>query len=237
MTHIPRALVALLCMLLAGSLPAQVTTGTILGTVRDNTGALIIGATVTITDVGKGTSQRFETDDTGSYNAPFLVPGTYSVTVERTGFRKEIRSGIILQVDQKARIDFDLSVGAITESVDVSAAAPLIINSRAWGANRRIRVGQVGCGRIAQGHELLVCFGHTLSAHAGNGEQPAIRKIVYAQRDLRGLSDREGRRIGRGDRRNDDLATLAARKDGRADRRRGHDVLACMRGRRGRQRG
>jgi hypothetical protein len=113
-------------MLLAGALPAQVTTGTILGTVRDNTGALIIGATVTITDVGKGTSQRFETDDTGSYNAPFLVPGTYSVTVERTGFKKEIRSGIILQVDQKARIDFDLSVGAITESVDVSAAAPLI---------------------------------------------------------------------------------------------------------------
>lgn len=110
----------------AGPALAQVTTGTILGTVRDSTGAVVVGAQVTITETNKGTSSRFETDETGSYNAPFLVPGTYSVTVEKPGFKKSVRSGIVLQVDQRARIEVTLDVGQVTETVSVVAAAPLV---------------------------------------------------------------------------------------------------------------
>jgi len=109
-----------------GSLPAQVTTGTILGTVRDSTGAAVPGAQVTITETNKGTSLQFVTDETGSYTAPFLTPGAYAVAVEKAGFRRQVRSGIILQVDQRARVDFTLEVGQVTETVDVVAMAPLV---------------------------------------------------------------------------------------------------------------
>ena len=107
-------------------LSAQVTTGTILGTVRDSTGAAVPGAQVIITETNKGTSLQFVTDDTGSYTAPFRTPGTCSVAVEKSGFRRQIRSGIILQVDHGARVDFTLEVGQVTETVDVAAMAPLV---------------------------------------------------------------------------------------------------------------
>jgi hypothetical protein len=121
-------LLVCLALLLALAIPAaaQVTTGTILGTVRDSTGAVVPGAQVTITETSKGTSTQYATDETGSYNAPFLAPGTYSVAIEKTGFKKQIRSGIIVQVDQKARIDLTLDVGQVTETVSVTEAAPLV---------------------------------------------------------------------------------------------------------------
>ena len=105
---------------------AQVTTGTILGTVLDNSQAVVSGAQVTIMEAGKGTSQKLTTDETGAYSAPFLIPGTYTVTVEMAGFKKEVRAGVVLQVDQKARIDFVLEVGEVTETVDVVAASPIM---------------------------------------------------------------------------------------------------------------
>ena len=117
-----------LAVILALAVPAlaQVTAGTILGTVRDSTGAIVVGAQVTITETNKGTASRYETDETGAYNAPFLVPGTYSVTIEKAGFKKSVRAGIVVQVDQKARVDVTLDVGQVTETVSVVAAAPLI---------------------------------------------------------------------------------------------------------------
>lgn len=110
----------------AGRSLAQVTTGTILGTVTDKSGGAIGGADVTITETGKGTSRRYQTDDTGGYYAPFLIPGVYQVSVEKAGFSKQTRSNITLQVDDKARIDFTLDVGQVTQTIDVTAAAPLV---------------------------------------------------------------------------------------------------------------
>ena len=63
----------------------QVTTGTILGTARDSTGAVVPNATVTITDTGKGTVSTYTTDANGDYNAPFLNPGTYNVAAAASG--------------------------------------------------------------------------------------------------------------------------------------------------------
>jgi hypothetical protein len=112
-------------MLACSSAYAQVS-GSILGTVTDSSGAPVQNAEVVITEVNKNTSQSFTTGADGTYNAPFLTPGSYSVSVASSGFKKEVRSGITLQVDQRARIDFTLQVGAVTETVDVVASAPLV---------------------------------------------------------------------------------------------------------------
>ncbi len=117
-------LVLLLCLTVPAN--AQVTTGSILGTVRDNAGAPVNGATVTITDNGKNTSQKFSTDDNGDYNAPFLIPGSYSIGVESSGFKKGLVNNVVVQIDQKARIDFTLEVGQLTETTEVVAATTLV---------------------------------------------------------------------------------------------------------------
>jgi hypothetical protein len=117
------ALAALLGLAAAGH--AQVTTGTIVGTVRDPQGAAVPGATVTLTDQGKGTSQAVVTDAQGSYIAPFLIPGTYDVAVEIAGFRKYAHRGVVLQVNQRARVDIALELGGLEEATEVVALAPL----------------------------------------------------------------------------------------------------------------
>ena len=105
---------------------AQVTSGTILGSIHDTTGAAISGAKVTITEINKGTTSTYQTDDTGNYNAPFLIPGTYRVTVEKEGFKRATTADVILDVDQKARLDFALEVGAVSQTMEVTASAPLV---------------------------------------------------------------------------------------------------------------
>ncbi len=105
---------------------AQVTTGSILGTIHDATGAVLPNATITITDTGKGTSSTEHTDANGDYNVPFLIPGTYSVSIEMTGFKRSVSSNVVLDIDQKARVDFTLEPGGATETVQVNTTPPLI---------------------------------------------------------------------------------------------------------------
>ncbi len=101
---------AILGVLMSLTIPslAQVTTGTIVGSVQDSEQAVIPQAKVTVTNVDKGTSLVYQTDQNGDYRVPFLIPGSYRVTVEKDGFRSETRKGITLQVDQQARVDFML---------------------------------------------------------------------------------------------------------------------------------
>jgi carboxypeptidase family protein/TonB-dependent receptor-like protein len=122
-----RAAVALsLAGLLMGApSEAQVTTGTIAGSVKDEQDAAVPGAKVTITEVNKGTVGTYTTDADGSFQAPFLIPGTYDVDVELTGFRKYTHRGIVLQVNQRARVDATLAVGGLTEATEVVGLAPL----------------------------------------------------------------------------------------------------------------
>jgi len=104
---------------------AQVTTGTIVGTVSDPNG-VVPGATVVIHEVNQGTSATFVTDATGSYTAPFLTPGTYRIEINVSGFKKWVRDGVILQVNQRARVDAALEVGRLEETTTVVASAPLL---------------------------------------------------------------------------------------------------------------
>ena len=112
----------LLLFLSAGALEAQVTTGAYRYG-RDANG-VVPGASVTIRETGKNTSAT--TDATGYYSAPFLVPGTYTMEVQVQGFKRWVREGIILQVNQRARVDVTLEVGGIEEKTTVVASSPLL---------------------------------------------------------------------------------------------------------------
>ncbi|MBO0800661.1 MAG: carboxypeptidase regulatory-like domain-containing protein, partial [Blastocatellia bacterium] len=105
---------------------AQVNTGSILGTVKDNSGAAVMGAKVVVTDIARSAATTYTTDAEGNYNVPFLIPGVYSVAVEAQGFKKSVTNNVVVQLDQKARIDFALEVGQIAEVAEVTAAATLV---------------------------------------------------------------------------------------------------------------
>jgi hypothetical protein len=101
-------------------------TGTILGSVTDPSGGAVPGAKIVITNLGTQISNRLETDTAGNYICPYLIPGNYEVTAEKEGFKKGTQTGITLQVDQKALVDLKLEVGAVTQSVTITGAAPMV---------------------------------------------------------------------------------------------------------------
>jgi hypothetical protein len=117
---------ALVALGLTLGVRAQVTTGSILGTVKDNSGATVKGARVTVTDLARSATTSYTTDDEGNYNAPFLIPGAYAVAVEAQGFKKTVINNVVVQIDQKARIDFNLEVGQIAEVAEITAAITLV---------------------------------------------------------------------------------------------------------------
>lgn len=114
------------CLLIGGSLYAQLGTGTISGTIFDQSNAVLPGATITVINTGTGFQRNTLSSETGDYNLSGLQPGTYEMTVELSGFRKFVQSAITLQVDQNARINVRLEVGSATETVMVTAQAPLL---------------------------------------------------------------------------------------------------------------
>src|ERR1035438_9496023 len=87
------------------ALRAQSTYGALTGTVVDQTGAAVVGATVTLTNVGTSEKQAQATGDTGLYSFVNLYPGKYTVTVEKTGFKKVNRENVTIQVQQTTRLD------------------------------------------------------------------------------------------------------------------------------------
>ncbi len=105
---------------------AQTTTGSIVGTVTDPSGGIVSNAGVTVTNMDTNTVLKTTTDAAGSFVFTPLLVGRYSVAVEATGFKKEVRSGLTVDVQSRVRVDFDLQVGAVTESVEVSAPNPLL---------------------------------------------------------------------------------------------------------------
>jgi len=100
--------------------------GTITGTVSDQAGALIPNAQVVANNTATGVQFNTQTTETGNFAIPSLPSGIYDVTVEVTGFRKFTQTGITVQVAQTARVDVVMQVGNTTESVTVSADAPLL---------------------------------------------------------------------------------------------------------------
>ena len=109
--------------------------GTILGTVHDQSGAVIRGAKVTARQVATGLVREETTNDSGEYLFAQLPVGQYDLTAEASGFKKIDKQNILLQVDDKLRVDLDMTVGAITETVAVEASAPVIQTDSATVGN------------------------------------------------------------------------------------------------------
>jgi len=116
--------VGLILLLGQASLMAQVTSGTIFGTVKDQTGAVISGATVTVNNPDTGIVRQVTVNESGDFVVPNLLPGTYRVTVAAPGFKKLEKADVVLSAADRLNAgDFLLAVGTTTESVTVTADA------------------------------------------------------------------------------------------------------------------
>jgi len=104
----------------------QSTFGSISGTVKDASGAAVPDAQVTLTSTATGAKQTFSTDQNGLYSFVNVNPGEYSIDVDKTGFKRFKRGTFDLQVQQSVRIDVTMEVGADTQTVEVTAEAPLL---------------------------------------------------------------------------------------------------------------
>jgi Carboxypeptidase regulatory-like domain len=136
------SLARVVCMLvlLTGTLMSQQTSGSSVGTVTDNTGAVVSGATVTLTNVDTGDHRTATTNAAGDYQFVNLTPGNYRVDVENSGFKHFIRTNVVIQVQGSTRVDASLELGNVSETVEVTSQAPLVETQQAT-------VGQVVAGR------------------------------------------------------------------------------------------
>ena len=132
-----------LVLLTSNAVVAQETRGTILGTVRDSAGAVVPGATVIVTNTGTNVSNQVVSNDSGAFEVPYLSPGIYTMSVDAKGFKKSLQQGIVVNVGSRADIDVMVEAGIVTESVVVTAAAPLLETTSASGSavldNRVVR--------------------------------------------------------------------------------------------------
>ena len=102
----------------------------ITGQVRDASGAAVVGATVTVSNIATNVSTTLTTSEAGNYSALSLVVGQYTVKAEAPGLQSVVRRGIVLQANRSVTIDFELNVGQVTQSVDVvSSASAVLIRS------------------------------------------------------------------------------------------------------------
>ncbi len=104
----------------------QQNTGTISGTVSDQQGAVIPGAAVEVKNVSTNFLFTASTSENGLYTAPGLAVGEYEISAESAGFKRAVRSGVTLQVNQIARVDLQLEIGQVTEVIEVTGEAPLV---------------------------------------------------------------------------------------------------------------
>src|ERR1700679_998774 len=126
------ALLAIGCLLTIAPARAQSVYGSVFGTVTDKTGAVVPGATVTVTDEAKGTVETVVTNDTGDYTISHLVPDTYDLKIETKGFETFVSKAIAVLPDTSPRVDAALTIGGGGTTVTVDAdAVPQLKTDRA----------------------------------------------------------------------------------------------------------
>ncbi|MDQ6664298.1 MAG: TonB-dependent receptor [Acidobacteriota bacterium] len=117
-------------------------TAIIQGSVSDPSNSAVAGVNIRIANISTGVVTNVETNPSGLYSAPLLPPGSYTVEAEKAGFARAARTGLQLDVSQTARVDFTLKIGAVTESVQVSAAA-LAVDSETSTVGQVINTRQI----------------------------------------------------------------------------------------------
>src|ERR1700686_1768297 len=100
--------------------------GTIAGTVTDSSGAAVGNTTVTLTDIDKNEKHTITTDASGNYAFVNILPGRYRIEAEKSGFKKFLREPIIVEIESGLKVDITLEVGAVSETIEVTAETPLL---------------------------------------------------------------------------------------------------------------
>jgi len=113
-------------MLLLPSFAAAQTAATLVGDVGDQTGAAIPGAAITVTNEGTGIARETASNESGQYRVAQLNPGVYTIQVSTDGFKTQVQTGVVLEVAAVLEVDFSLELGAVTETVEVTGAAPIM---------------------------------------------------------------------------------------------------------------
>ncbi len=113
-------------LLFSSAALAQTSTGTISGVVHDESGAVVPGVNVTVTNVDQGIGNSLATDASGRFHVPTLIPGHYEIQAQAAGFQTGVRKGIQLTVGSDLEIDMVLKVGQVSEKTEVTAEAPIV---------------------------------------------------------------------------------------------------------------
>jgi hypothetical protein len=177
----------LLSSVLAFPVHAQETRGSILGTVRDDQG-VVPGAAVTITNLDTRASQPLVTNSSGYFEAPLLQPGPYEVTVVMTGFKTLTRSDVVLAVGQQLSLALKIEVGAVTETVNVSAGTPLLDTSS-------VSSGQNFDTRMVEGLPMFSNMPIMLTRFAA-GVNPSTNQSLVSQGFADGTTQAAGAAFG-----------------------------------------
>jgi hypothetical protein len=120
-------IISLTVVIAALTLPALCQTfGGITGVITDSSDSILVGASITLVNPSTNFTRAATSNESGNYNFLNVPPGAYTIRAEKQGFQSELRSGVDLQVQQTARIDFRLNVGQVTETVEVVGGAPLL---------------------------------------------------------------------------------------------------------------
>jgi hypothetical protein len=120
------ALAALFLFCLVPAAYSQLSSGAILGTVTDSSGAVIPGVSITVTNLGTRLVREAVSNESGNYRVDLLPIGDYQIEANLPGFRKEVRKGVNVSIDSRVRIDFALPVGDVSEVINVEGQAPIV---------------------------------------------------------------------------------------------------------------
>ena len=121
----------LTCFVVKSPAHAQAVYGSIFGTITDASGAILPNATVTVTDISKGTAVTVQTNGSGQYTVQHLIPDTYRIDAQAAGFSKSTTESVVVYADTAPKVDMQLAVGGTTNSVTVTSAAGLLETDRA----------------------------------------------------------------------------------------------------------
>jgi Carboxypeptidase regulatory-like domain len=180
-------LIALLCALL--SLPARAQdTGRIVGTISDSTGAVIPGATITITNLGTNLVRSYTTNEQGRYTANDLQPGEYRVGAESQGFKRFVQTGITVRVGDSIDIPIKMELGTATESVTITGETPLLqtTSSSVGEVIERKLVGDLPLNERQAFSLVVLTPGVTANRQISNAAQPFNRAPNFSVSGGRG---------------------------------------------------
>src|ERR1700730_324159 len=177
----------LLSLVVALPVSAQETRGNISGTVKDASG-VSPSATVQITNTDTGAKQQLVTNGSGYFEAPLMQPGNYQLTVEMTGFKRGVQSGIVLGVSQQLSVPFMLELGTINETVTVTGEAPLIDTSS-------VSSSQTFDSKMVEALPMISNMPIMLTRYS-DGVNPAAKQSLVSQGFVGGTSTAAGTALG-----------------------------------------